>query len=224
MDGTLQNENKLVGTLSGENNLKGGVAAVFGKDGKSAYEIWLEQGNTGTEAEFLDSLKGEDGGKGDKGDPFTYEDFTEAQLAALKGEDGRGIVSIKRTSGNGAAGTTDTYTITYTDNTTSTFNVYNGTNGSGGGGGSGESGATFTPYVDADGNLSWTNDKGLANPDTVNIKGDTGLSGVYVGDGEMPEGYNVQIIPNGEANSFINEVIAEVIAKLPVYKGEVEAV
>lgn len=26
--------------------------------GKSAYEIWLEQGNTGTEQEFLDSLKG----------------------------------------------------------------------------------------------------------------------------------------------------------------------
>lgn len=26
--------------------------------------------------------------KGDKGDPFTYEDFTEEQLAALKGEKG----------------------------------------------------------------------------------------------------------------------------------------
>lgn len=36
----------------------------------------------------------------------------------------------------------------------------------------GDDGATFTPYVDADGNLSWTNDKGLKNPETVNIKGD----------------------------------------------------
>ena len=26
--------------------------------GKSAYEIWLEQGNTGTEEDFLNSLKG----------------------------------------------------------------------------------------------------------------------------------------------------------------------
>lgn len=46
--------------------------------------------------------------------------------------------------------------------------------------GSGENGATFTPAVDADGNLSWTNDKGLANPETVNIKGpkgDTGATG-----------------------------------------------
>lgn len=32
-------------------------------------------------------------------------------------------------------------------------------------------GATFTPAVDLDGNLSWTNDKGKANPATVNIKG-----------------------------------------------------
>lgn len=45
------------------------------------------------------------------------------------GEDGRGIVSILRTNGNGAPGTTDTYTITYTDNTTSTFTVYNGKDG-----------------------------------------------------------------------------------------------
>jgi hypothetical protein len=46
-----------------------------------------------------------------------------------KGEAGRGIASIARTSGNGAAGTTDMYTITYTDGTTSTFGVYNGKNG-----------------------------------------------------------------------------------------------
>lgn len=47
------------------------------------------------------------------------------------GADGRGIVSIERTAGNGAAGTTDTYTITYTDKTTSTFSVYNGQDGTG---------------------------------------------------------------------------------------------
>ena len=47
------------------------------------------------------------------------------------GSDGRGIVSIERTAGTGAAGTTDTYTITYTDNTTSTFSVYNGQDGTG---------------------------------------------------------------------------------------------
>lgn len=42
------------------------------------------------------------------------------------GEDGRGIVSITKTSINGL---NDTYTITYTDNTTSTFTVTNGADG-----------------------------------------------------------------------------------------------
>ena len=49
-------------------------------------------------------------------------------LGKVVGEDGRGIVSIEKTS---TVGLVDTYTITYTDGTTSTYNV---TNGSGGGG------------------------------------------------------------------------------------------
>lgn len=46
-----------------------------------------------------------------------------------QGDAGKGIKSIERTSGTGAAGTTDTYTITYTDGTKSTYSVYNGKNG-----------------------------------------------------------------------------------------------
>ncbi len=52
----------------------------------------------------------------------------------------------------------------------------NGTNGK-----DGTDGATFTPSVDSAGNLSWTNNKGLANPPTVNIKGPKG----DVGSGEV---------------------------------------
>ena len=51
----------------------------------------------------------------------------------------------------------------------------NGTNGKDGA--DGEDGATFTPSVDANGNLSWTNNKGLSNPPAVNIKGPKGDSG-----------------------------------------------
>lgn len=46
-----------------------------------------------------------------------------------------------------------------------------------GGGGTGENGATFTPSISENGDLSWTNDKGLENPDTVNIKGPQGEQG-----------------------------------------------
>ena len=41
----------------------------------------------------------------------------------------------------------------------------------------GTNGATFTPAVDDAGNLSWSNDNGLANPATVNIKGAKGDKG-----------------------------------------------
>jgi hypothetical protein len=35
---------------------------IPGATGKSAYEIWIEEGNVGTEQDFLDSLVGADGG------------------------------------------------------------------------------------------------------------------------------------------------------------------
>ena len=58
------------------------------------------------------------GAKGDKGS---------------MGDRGVSISSIQRTAGNGAAGTTDTYTITLSDGSTSTFAVYNGRDGEGSG-------------------------------------------------------------------------------------------
>ena len=82
------------------------------------------------------------------------------------GADGVGIQSIAKTS---TSGLVDTYTITLTNGGTYTFTVTNGANGT--------DGTTFTPAVDSAGNLSWTNDGGKANPQTVNIKGAAGSPG-----------------------------------------------
>lgn len=41
----------------------------------------------------------------------------------------------------------------------------------------GEQGPYFTPSVDSSGNLSWTNNGGLGNPSTVNIRGPQGIQG-----------------------------------------------
>lgn len=60
---------------------------------------------------------------------YTINFQQDSDGGGVNGKDGRGIVSILRTSGNGSAGTVDVYTITYTDNTTSTFSVRHGTNG-----------------------------------------------------------------------------------------------
>lgn len=42
-------------------------------------------------------------------------------------------------------------------------------------GAKGDNGTTFTPSVDSEGNLSWTNADGLENPVTVNIRGPQGI-------------------------------------------------
>lgn len=49
-----------------QGNLKGGKGdrgedGLKGRDGKSAYEIWLEEGHTGSKTEFLESLKAHGG-------------------------------------------------------------------------------------------------------------------------------------------------------------------
>ena len=92
-----------------------------GKDGLSAYEIWLQQGNTGSEADFLESLKG-------------------------------------------ANGTSVTIT-----------NISESTE---------DNGSNIVTFSDGN-NLTIRN-------------GSQGVSGVYVGSGDMPEGYNVQIDPDGD--------------------------
>lgn len=55
-----------------------------------------------------------------------------AGATGAKGDPGNSIQKIERTSGNGAPGTTDTYTVTLTDGSVGgTFQVYNGANGTG---------------------------------------------------------------------------------------------
>lgn len=45
-------------------------------------------------------------------------------------------------------------------------------------------GATFTPSIDTEGNLSWTNDRGFENPPPVNIRGAAGVNGVVISNTE----------------------------------------
>ena len=66
-----------------------------GADGDSAYQVWLDAGNTGAEQDFLDSLKGTDGTPGADGDS-AYQVWLDAGntgteqefLDSLKGADG----------------------------------------------------------------------------------------------------------------------------------------
>ncbi len=71
-------------------------------------------------------LVAEKGGKGDPGAPGTPGAKGDT---GERGETGVGVQSVERTAGDGSPGTTDTYTITLTDGSTSTFTVYNGADG-----------------------------------------------------------------------------------------------
>lgn len=61
-DFTSDNDNLEVASIDLEGNLSASLR------GASAYEVWLTQGHTGSEADFLEWLKGPKGDKGDRGE------------------------------------------------------------------------------------------------------------------------------------------------------------
>ena len=61
-----------------------------------------------------------------------------------------------------------------------------GTGGAGPKGDKGDDGVTFTPSVSEAGVISWTNNGGLNNPESVNIKGAKGDNGINGTDGVSP--------------------------------------
>ncbi len=130
-------------------SLHDGKDGKDGENGKSAYEIAVENGYTGTEAEWLSSLKGEKGDAGEQGIQGIQGekgDTGEQGLQGIQGEKGEkgdtgaaGKDGINGKDGkNGADGYSPTATVTETDagavisitdkNGTTTATVKNGTN------------------------------------------------------------------------------------------------
>jgi hypothetical protein len=94
LTGIIMSENKLTGSLGARNEINVDIigTGARGKEGKSAYESWLDLGNEGTEQEYLASLKGQDGYTPVKGtDYWTAADqasIVADVLAALPDGDG----------------------------------------------------------------------------------------------------------------------------------------
>ena len=88
-----------------------------GADGKSAYDLWVEEGNDGTVADFLASIKGEDGANGksayqewlDLGNEGSEEDF----LESLKGQGVEIVSSVNDLDPNAPQGS---LAVVVTDN------------------------------------------------------------------------------------------------------------
>ena len=103
---------------------------VAGADGKSAYQIWLDAGNTGTEADFLTSLKGNTGETGPQGIPGVQG------IPGEKGEPGEpgATPTIKAAAGANinTVGTPSVTASTSGTTTTFTFNNLKGASGTNG--------------------------------------------------------------------------------------------
>ena len=123
-------------------------------NGQSAYEIALKTGFVGTEEEWIASLKGEKGDTGEKGDKGDKGEIGATGPQGEKGADG---------------------TMSFEEFTEEQKASLKGDKGEPGD--KGDTGTTYTPSVDNEGNLSWTNDGGLQNPTTINIKGPKGDKG-----------------------------------------------
>lgn len=89
-------------------------------------------------------------------------------------------------------GTDEIATKEYVDEAIKKVNI----NGGGGTGVAGEDGATFIPNVSEEGIISWTNDKGLENPEPMNIRGPKGETGPQGEQG--PQGETGEQGPQGE--------------------------
>lgn len=116
------------------------------------------------------------------------------------------IIDIQKTD---SSDNVDTYTIYIDTGDEYTFTVTNGTQGP-----RGPEGTLFTPSVDTEGNISWSNTGGKPNPTTVNIRGPRGYvfipsvsdEGVisWTNDGslENPNSQNIKG-PRGESGVYI---------------------
>ena len=144
--------------LTGEPGTNASVENV-GTANAAILNITIPRGNPGT-----DGTNGTDGAPG--------KDGVDGKAATIQiGE----VVT-------GAAGTNASVENTGTENAAILkFTIPRGATGTPGANGQdgapgadGKNGATFTPAVDTNGNLSWTNDGGLPNPETVNVRGAQG--------------------------------------------------
>lgn len=174
----------------------------------SAYAIAVKHGYSGTEEEWLESLRGPEGQQGIQGKPgpqgapgtVSFDELTEEQLAMLMGPEGKqgvpgmdgvGIQSVEQTTTSTEDGGTNVVTVTKTDGTSSVFQVKNGSKGSEGPAGSdgqdGVSPSVSVSEITGGHRVSIQDAVGTSSFDVMDGKdGKDGQSGAAGADGTTP--------------------------------------
>ena len=235
---TIQNGNWYidgVDTTKPAQGLKGetgnGISSIekTGTEGLvDTYTITYTDGTTTTftvtnGAQGIQGIQGEKGDKGEDGeDGHTpvitvqngnwYVDGVDTGVRAegLKGETGNGISDIRLTKTEGLV---DTYTITFTNGTTTTFTVTNGADGNDGNDGeNGEDGKTPIFKIE-DGHLYVSYDDGETWADLGNVQGADGEKGE---DGKDGSTFTVEMFLQSVAHAIVTlfKKLMEFIATL----------
>lgn len=143
--------NLTIGTVTTLSAGSNATATITGTTSSPVLNLGIPKGRDGSGGSTGEGIPGEAGGyytpsvdsSGNLSWLASKSDMPSISSVNIKGPAGKGITHIDRTNGTGAQGTTDTYTIYYTDNSTSTFTVYNGKDGTSGSGSGSESNVVF---------------------------------------------------------------------------------
>lgn len=213
----------------------GGEAAGFGTPEAQATQLESTQPPTVTvEASGPDTAKVfkfsfgiPQGAKGNKGDTGAQGPQGETGATGATGAAGKdGITPIIGENGNWYLGDTDTGKPSRGATGAQGAQGPQGEKGDTGAqgpqgetGATGATGAVFTPSVDTNGNISWTNNGGLANPTTRNIRGPQGATGDTGAQG--PKGDTGPQGPAGSDANVTTENIETALGYTPLQESDI---
>ena len=187
-------------------------------DDEDNSKLYVRTVGGAAEFQFVTDLSGAQGIKGDQGvgiQSLTFAQTTDegnAYTVTLTDGSQYTIVAPKGEKGDaGAAATVQVGTVTTLGAGEQATVTNSGTPGAAvlnfgiPKGNDGANGTTFTPAVDTNGNLSWSNDGGLPNPETVNIKGAQGEAAtVQVGTTTtLPAGNQATVNNSGSSEAAV---------------------
>ena len=207
----------------------GGAAAGFGTPEASATQLESTQPPTATvEASgpntakiFKFSFGIPQGTKGDKGDTGAKGDPGEKGNTGATGAPGKdGTTPTIGENGNWYLGDTDTGKPSRGATGAQGPQGETGAQGpQGETGATGATGAVFTPSVDTSGNISWTNNGSLENPETRNIRGPQGATGDTGAQG--PKGDTGPQGPAGSDANVTTENIETALGYTPLQESDI---